>query len=147
MNCRVNGETQWQVWGKPYLLGKVTSSLGNVYLPKQYINMPENMKWLVRNQFQVSEIPGMWTKFPGTIWKFQVNDGGHIIGKHKKKKPWWRQTVIPSALSIRIFIRQKYDKYVTHFAEKSTQIQINSDKFKSYTIHLADKFVPTELQT
>ena len=59
MNCRVNGETQWQVWGKPYLLGKVTSSLGNVYLPKQYITMPENMKWLVGNQFQVSEIPGM----------------------------------------------------------------------------------------
>ena len=40
------------------------------------------------------------------------------------------QTFIPSALSICNYIRQKYEKYGTHFAEKFAQTQINSVKFK-----------------
>ena len=44
------------------------NSLGNNYLLKQYTNMPNRIiKRLLLKQFQVLEIPGMRTKFLGTM--------------------------------------------------------------------------------
>ena len=82
------GDPREGMGGKVYLWGKGTSSLGNVYLSKQYTFMPDRIiKRLLLKQFQVSKIPGMWTELPGIMWKFQVNDGGHRIWKRKRKKP------------------------------------------------------------
>ena len=63
------------------------SSLWNIYLSTQYRNMPDGMiKCLLLKQFQVSEIPGMWTKFPGsrlliTATQFESLRGrNHVVG-------------------------------------------------------------------
>ena len=54
------GDTVEGVWGGGVPIIKGTSSLGNVYLSKQYTNMPDSIiKRLLLKQFQVSEIPNM----------------------------------------------------------------------------------------
>ena len=98
------------------------SSLGNVYLSKQYANMSDAMrKRSLRKRFQVFE-QNCQVEYENSRSIIEATE----LKTQEEEARLLAQTFIPSALSRCNYIRQKYEKYGTHSQKnlhKSKQIE------------------------
>ena len=139
----------WGVGGGVPMWDEETSSLENVYLSKQYTNIPDNIiKQLQLKQVQVAEIAGMWTKFPGTMWKFRVNNRGYRNRKRKRNKPFCRHKHLFLLHYQYSIISDKNARNISHISQTNSFRQIlKLDKTMSLSIQKVRQNMQQTTQT